>query len=51
MNIFHHTKFKLAYEENVQRIAFALSLAGFYIKISKENGSFALDVYSLGPNK
>lgn len=38
--------FEFAYEENAKNVALALSFAGYYVKVGKYEGKYAVGVYT-----
>lgn len=41
-----HSEFKFTYLENAQNVSQALELGGYFVKLSKDNGIYLVEIYS-----
>ena len=41
-----HSVFNFAYLENLQNVAIALVMSGYFVQVHKDNGNYILEVYT-----
>lgn len=45
INITQRTEFQLAHQHNVERLMFALTMCGFFVKVHNREPHFTVEVY------
>lgn len=49
IDVYYITTLSFTQPENVQRVVYALSLGGYFVRVRNESGSYKVEVFSHNP--